>query len=504
MNFSSRLFCAVLFAITVIPVQAADHVYGTVSPWGQMVDPDGDCSFTVSRDAIMIGFSGAMQGLDAEQGRMNAPRILRSMEGDFAVDVTVDGNLSLPDDESARAYVSGGLVLLQDDRNYIRFERASFTRAGVVNHYANFEQRIDAKRTRMGLFKDFPLPNEQPVDLRLEVSAGTVRALVRLTDQSWHEMGTAKLDGESTYSVGVSGVNTSGKPVNVAFRGIKHQQPLVAIEAKSSSNLNLSAPAKVVALPNITTSGFNKFMGEIMKLQQRSKDVDSMDAQARQQWIDDAKKIVREGDGPAAMRFSPLLVAGLSRSFQEAGDHDLAISVFDQFIEVFNNMEGDDAARVARQLKTTRDQIKAKLEMIGKPLEIEGETLSGDAFDWQSYKGKVVLVDFWASWCGPCRREIPNVLEQYRNFHDQGFEVVGICLDTDRDKAEKYIADEKIPWLSLFAKDAGWKHPMATKYGVTAIPTAILVDRDGKVVSLSARGEKLGELLTDLIGPVAQ
>ncbi|MCM2372756.1 TlpA family protein disulfide reductase [Rhodopirellula sp. ICT_H3.1] len=93
-------------------------------------------------------------------------------------------------------------------------------------------------------------------------------------------------------------------------------------------------------------------------------------------------------------------------------------------------------------------------------------------------------------------------MEQYRNYHEQGFEVVGVCLDSERDKAEKYIEDAELPWPSLFADDAGWKHPMATKYKITSIPTAILVDRDGNVVSLSARGEKLPELLTDLIGPV--
>ena len=133
-----------LFSDSKLP--AADNVYGNITGWGQMVDPDGDCHFSVQQDAVTIGFSGAIQALDAETGRMNTPRVVRSVRGDFAVQVTVDGDFPLPDDSVATAYVSGGLVLIQDNQDYLRFERASFTRASQVNHYANFEQRVGRQR----------------------------------------------------------------------------------------------------------------------------------------------------------------------------------------------------------------------------------------------------------------------------------------------------------------------------------------------------------------------
>jgi thiol-disulfide isomerase/thioredoxin len=111
-----------------------------------------------------------------------------------------------------------------------------------------------------------------------------------------------------------------------------------------------------------------------------------------------------------------------------------------------------------------------------------------------------VLVDFWATWCGPCIAEIPNVLEQYEKYHDKGFEVVGVSLDQDREALEKFVAEQKIPWPILFEKPEGegWQHPLATFYGITGIPTVVLIGRDGKVITLDARGEKLGDRLDEL------
>lgn len=488
------LFALCLLFCSSPRVPAADNVYGTITGWGQMVDPDGDCHFKVGQNAVTIGFSGSIQALDAETGRMNAPRVVRSLGGDFSVQVTVDGNLPLPDDENATAYVSGGLVMLQDDRSYLRIERASFSRADTVNHYANFEQRIDGKRTRMGRFADFPLQNDKPVDLRVEVKEGTVRALARHEGQKWHEMGVAKVNASATFLVGVSGVNTSQQPIEVTFRNYQFGQADKEAEAESSSGLDLTSPPKL-AEPNRLNSETTKFYSGLMALQQRAKEIGEMDNDARQNLIDDAMKLVVDSDAAVSMRFTPTLVAGLSRAFLAAGDGDRAIAIYDQFIEVLTGSDDNSMNSLVKHLEAARDSAKFKRDLIGKPISLEGKTLASDDFNWSKYEGKVVLVDFWASWCGPCRREIPNILTQYKKYHDQGFEVVGICLDTDREKAEKYVADAELAWPSLFEDDAGWKHPMALRYKIHAIPTAILVDRDGNVVSLAARGEELERLL---------
>ena len=148
--------------------------------------------------------------------------------------------------------------------------------------------------------------------------------------------------------------------------------------------------------------------------------------------------------------------------------------------------------------------IARRMRLPGHFLSLEGKTLAGADFDWAPYRGKVVLVDFWATWCGPCIAELPNVKENYKKYHDKGFDVVAISLDRSREPLDKFIEKEELPWTQLYDEDVqkgkGWNNPMAQHYGINAIPAAILVDKDGKVVSMRARGEELSTLLEKLLG----
>jgi len=132
-----------------------------------------------------------------------------------------------------------------------------------------------------------------------------------------------------------------------------------------------------------------------------------------------------------------------------------------------------------------------------EPLELKFTAADGREVDVARLRGKVVLIDFWATWCGPCVAEIPNMLEQYEKYHAQGFEVVGISLDEEKDKVDAFIAEHKIPWPIIYV-GKGWQDPTAQFYGISGIPQLILIGRDGNVITLNARGKKLGDRLAEL------
>ncbi len=127
---------------------------------------------------------------------------------------------------------------------------------------------------------------------------------------------------------------------------------------------------------------------------------------------------------------------------------------------------------------------------------IEGKALDGTAVSSAALKGKVVLVDFWATWCPPCREEIPNVLAAYEKFHAKGFEVLAVSLDRDDAELKKFIAEKKLPWPQIY----DGAEALAEKFAIEAIPTTFLVGADGKIVATELRGDALAKTLEALLG----
>ena len=120
--------------------------------------------------------------------------------------------------------------------------------------------------------------------------------------------------------------------------------------------------------------------------------------------------------------------------------------------------------------------------------------LEGNPISLADYRGKVVLIDFWAVWCGPCLGEIPRIKRVYEKYHDKGFEVIGVSLDEDEAALRAYIHENEMPWRHIFDGQK-WSGHLVEQYGVRSIPAPFLIDREGKVISVKARGSLLDELV---------
>lgn len=190
----------------------------------------------------------------------------------------------------------------------------------------------------------------------------------------------------------------------------------------------------------------------------------------------------------------------LADTVAETPSVPIVVGLIKEVLPSLNSIEDPAiASRVPRL-----EGLVRRLQLPGNKMEVEGTLLNGDMVDWETYRGKVVLVDYWATWCDPCIDELPNVIAAYEAYRDKGFDILGISLDSEKQTVEQFFSARKLPWQTLFSHDDqanGWNHPMVQKYAINGIPRAILVDQEGKVVSMNLRGNALRQELAKLLGP---
>jgi thiol-disulfide isomerase/thioredoxin len=156
------------------------------------------------------------------------------------------------------------------------------------------------------------------------------------------------------------------------------------------------------------------------------------------------------------------------------------------------------------QIEGQAKAAETEKKQIGAPLkDFDEKDLEGKPLSIASRKGKVVLIDFWATWCGPCVRELPNVLKTYEKYHDKGFEIIGISLDSDKDKLTTFIKEKKMTWPQYF-DGKGWQNKVSTQYGIQSIPATYLIDKEGKVLAIGLRGEALEAAVGKALGESAK
>lgn len=168
--------------------------------------------------------------------------------------------------------------------------------------------------------------------------------------------------------------------------------------------------------------------------------------------------------------------------FQEVGEKFKAALTKEKYIEEF---------------KYALSELEKEILIGDEAPDFTLNTPEGKAVKLSDFKGKVVMLDFWASWCGPCRGENPNVVRAYKKYNSKGFEILSVSLDQSKQQWEKAIAADKLTWTHV-SDLKGWKSAAASLYRVKGIPKTFLLDKEGKVIAADLRGEALHRKLAEL------
>lgn len=204
------------------------------------------------------------------------------------------------------------------------------------------------------------------------------------------------------------------------------------------------------------------------------------------------------------------LIAAGDSFHEKFGSHKFAAQVRQMQFRIASEFPTDGTGAFLKKMAAGSDQVLAEQakeiierqqrakEIKSKPIELKFTAADGQEFDLAKYRGKIVLLDFWASWCSPCMNEMPNVVATYRKLREKGFEIVGISLDEEKSAMESAMKKHEMTWPQHF-DGKGWKSDLATRFGIREIPSMWLLDRKGMVRATGAIGGALEMSVEELL-----
>ena len=331
-------------------------------------------------------------------------------------------------------------------------------------------------------------------------------AISQFNGQEYRDLLKAKLDKKGNFTING---NLPSKDIYV-LRISKNQH--INLILRDNSAIQVYGDGKnLIQFMNLVGSEestqLNKF---IVRLEDYNRKKDSANVYLQQH--PDQEKAVNESFTAIFQGFE-----AFKQEFFNANQNSPALlpllSLFDpnQNFEVYEMLvdqivKGFDGAPTVNFVKSNYLNFKSKHDemaflMPGKEaLDFMQPKLDGKPLRLSDLRGKVVLLDFWASWCGPCRRENPNVVKIYNKYKDAGFTVMSVSLDKDKNAWQEAIKRDNLSWTNHVSDLKAWSNEAAQLYKVTGIPFTVLIDKEGKIIKTNVRGEELEVLLKNVFG----